>query len=273
MLLRTVMSFWMLLCLGVPGFSKDFYVTPSPSPNPVCPTDKPCQTLDEYAVNSDKYFGNESEVSLVFLNGVSNYYLNSHEFTITDKVKLVMRTMYIFDIASIYTTQQRGILFSNVTSIRMTNILITCEEEPEHTPCFQVIGGETLVGLNIVMNSRALLSGFHYISLKYSSFEGLNPLEIEMITTAFITQKEPLPTAPSINITGCTYSSYFYSSTTTKLFHYIRRQYCTEMDDHIWYWSVCFLNGSYVDLNVYDCHISYYSNTGVSIRLDSDSFL
>ena len=273
MLLRFAMLFWMLLCLGVPVFSNEFYVTPSHPPNPACPTDKPCQTLDEYAVYSDKYFGNESEVSLVFLNGVADYYLNTHDFTITEKVKFVMRTMYIFDTASICTTQQRGFLFNNVTSIRMTNILITCEEELENTTCFQVIGGETLVGLNIALNSRALLSGVRYISLKESLFEE-NPLKIEMITTAFIKQREPVPTAPSISITGCT-----LHSISIRVQHLLNCSILLE-DNTVPIGITMsgigvsvFLKGSYVNLNVYDCDISYYSDTGISIRLDSNSFL
>ena len=54
--------------LTVPSSGAIFYVTPvEPSDN--CPIDYPCHTLDYYAKESQHIFENETEVSLLFLNG------------------------------------------------------------------------------------------------------------------------------------------------------------------------------------------------------------
>ena len=54
--------------LTVPSSGAIFYVTPvEPSDN--CPIDYPCHTLDYFAKKSQHIFENETEVSLLFLNG------------------------------------------------------------------------------------------------------------------------------------------------------------------------------------------------------------
>ena len=68
-----------LLLLGMGGIflpaasdMKEYYVTPTPAPNPDCPPGKECHTLYEYARDNSSYFGNKTNASLIFLNGVHN---------------------------------------------------------------------------------------------------------------------------------------------------------------------------------------------------------
>ncbi len=50
------------------GAAQEYFVTPTPPPNPNCPSDKPCQTLDYYATNTT-LLSNKNNVSLIFLEG------------------------------------------------------------------------------------------------------------------------------------------------------------------------------------------------------------
>ena len=66
-------TFTLLLVLN--GFSPtlsgavDYYVTPTPPPNPGCPIGKPCYTLNYYADHSQELFPNNFNVSMFFLGG------------------------------------------------------------------------------------------------------------------------------------------------------------------------------------------------------------
>ena len=68
-----------LLLLGMGGIflpaasdMKEYYVTPTPAPNPDCPPGKECHTLYEYARDNSSYFGNQTNATLIFLSGVHN---------------------------------------------------------------------------------------------------------------------------------------------------------------------------------------------------------
>ena len=74
-----MLLFISLLLLGMGGLflpaasdMNEYYVTPTPGPNPDCPAGKPCHTLYEYARDNSSYFGNQANASLIFLRGVHN---------------------------------------------------------------------------------------------------------------------------------------------------------------------------------------------------------
>ncbi len=58
-----------LLCPPSPE-AQEYYVTPTPPPNPDCPLDQPCHTLSYYASNVLSLFNNRENVSLLFLDGI-----------------------------------------------------------------------------------------------------------------------------------------------------------------------------------------------------------
>ncbi|XP_064386650.1 uncharacterized protein LOC135335166 [Halichondria panicea] len=59
-----------LLCPLSPE-AQEYYVTPTPPPNPDCPLDQPCHTLSYYiyASNASSLFNDRENVSLLFLDG------------------------------------------------------------------------------------------------------------------------------------------------------------------------------------------------------------
>ena len=61
-----------LLCPLSPE-AQEYYVTPTPPPNPDCPLDQPCHTLSYYASNASSLFNNRDNVSLLFLDGPHNF--------------------------------------------------------------------------------------------------------------------------------------------------------------------------------------------------------
>ena len=72
-ILQLFVSSFLLSTASVPTQVKvavnEYYVTPTPAPNPYCPHDKPCHTLNEYARNSSSFFNNQTSIVLFFLNG------------------------------------------------------------------------------------------------------------------------------------------------------------------------------------------------------------
>ena len=60
-----------LLCPLSPE-AQEYYVTPTPPPNPDCPLDQPCHTLSYYASNASSLFNNKENLSLLFMDGVHN---------------------------------------------------------------------------------------------------------------------------------------------------------------------------------------------------------
>ena len=69
---------WLLLYLlltatPLSGQAQKYYVTPTPPPNPACPSDKPCHTLSYYASNALSLIDRRDNVSLLFIDGFYNY--------------------------------------------------------------------------------------------------------------------------------------------------------------------------------------------------------
>ncbi len=61
-----------LLCPLSPE-AQEYYVTPTPPPNPDCSLDQPCHTLSYYASNTPSLFNNTDNVSLLFLDGFHTF--------------------------------------------------------------------------------------------------------------------------------------------------------------------------------------------------------
>ncbi len=67
--------------------SVEYYVTPTPPPNPNCPGfEVLCETLTFYANNSNSLLTNKNSISLIFLEGnhstMDNFYARQNNFTI-----------------------------------------------------------------------------------------------------------------------------------------------------------------------------------------------
>ncbi len=65
MLLFAVILTTTLLTCG----AQEYYVTPTPPPNPNCPSNEICETLSYYAVNGSTLLSHKDNVSLIFLEG------------------------------------------------------------------------------------------------------------------------------------------------------------------------------------------------------------
>ena len=69
----------------------EYYVTPTQPSNLNCPQDKPCYTLDEYALKySDQLSNQEGDVRLFFLNGVHTL---SHNLTVSNTDSLYLSAL------------------------------------------------------------------------------------------------------------------------------------------------------------------------------------
>ena len=62
-------------CLSSTGHecvAVEYYVTPTSPPNPSCPSDHPCYTLDQYNQNASQFFTEKGNLTLIFLDGIHN---------------------------------------------------------------------------------------------------------------------------------------------------------------------------------------------------------
>ena len=104
-----------------------FYVNPTLNPNPDCPKDKPCHTLDEYALNSRKYFESSSNLSLIFLKGVHN--LTSSDLIFSDIKEIHLTSFGV--IANIQIKDGQGMIFENLSRLRLSHLSIASTKVSE----------------------------------------------------------------------------------------------------------------------------------------------
>ena len=110
-----------LLCPLSPE-AQEYYVTPTPPPNPDCPLDQPCHTLSYYDSNAS-LFNNKENLSLLFLDGVHNL----------DIISLVISQVRSLTIAGVNESLDNGnprasiqlrLLVNNVSVFKVENIKI-----------------------------------------------------------------------------------------------------------------------------------------------------
>ena len=139
-------SVWLLslvLSWGFPSpyttlsYEAVYYVTPH-SPNPDCPSEEPCFTIDEYAQGS--HFDGEDNITLLFLNGEHN--LTAQNFEIDHKRLLRMAPSYM------HTEECIVIQFLNGTRMFVSSLLE-----------FEVIG------LKLVSPNSKVLSGAYFMDI------------------------------------------------------------------------------------------------------------
>ena len=104
--------------------AQEYYVTPTPPPNPNCPSDKLCHTLDYYANNASGLINGRENVSLLFIKG---YHYSETIFEIANVDNFTITGLDLnFDqeIAST-TISSTQMLISNGTIFTLKNIAIS----------------------------------------------------------------------------------------------------------------------------------------------------
>ena len=103
---------------------QEYYVTPTPPPNPACPPDKPCHTLNYYSDNSSFLFTGRENVSLLFLNGL-------HESSGQSLTIKTVHTLIIAGVNDLFNTDDSQVLIIGISltttftsDITMENIAI-----------------------------------------------------------------------------------------------------------------------------------------------------
>ena len=96
-----------------------YYVTPTEPPNPDCPG-QPCQTMEHYFKNGDRYFSrNKINVTMKFLHG--NHTLNTNQYCIKGLSRFKMiGTKPPRDIVYVSAT----VNFTSVAAIRIENLTV-----------------------------------------------------------------------------------------------------------------------------------------------------
>ena len=117
-------SIWLLflvLCWGLPSphttlsYAAVYYVTPH-SPNPDCPSEEPCLTLNEYAQGS--HFDGENNITLLFLNGEHNLTAQSLDF----EHKALLKMAPVQTEVRIQLTNGTDIIVENVIEVEISGL-------------------------------------------------------------------------------------------------------------------------------------------------------
>ena len=151
-----------LLCGGFsPALSADYYVTPTPPPNLACPSGSPCHTLDNYAVNTSQLFGNEENITLIFLDGVHEL---NHDLVLSNLQEVVimgLNNSLVDDTlptsVSISFTSRLALVNIISVTIKKINILRKAYGNPE-LDCFQVKDVEQFNGYQMMLLKTCLMS-------------------------------------------------------------------------------------------------------------------
>ena len=164
--------------------TEKFFVSPTPPPNPACPSGKPCHTLDEYAQNEELYFGLSSNIYLLFLDG-------THEMSATlllevsDKQQLILSSFnssfeFNYPQAIVRSMSAR---FARIQMLKVENISISMGYMSTVGVCsvaiFQVVNQQHPV--SILQGSKVLIQGSSFIESSFS-FDNVVFQDVNCIT-------------------------------------------------------------------------------------------
>ena len=153
-----------LLCGGFsPALSANYYVTPTPPPNLACPTGSPCHTLDNYAVNTSQLFGNEENITLIFLDG---FHELNHDLVFSNLREIVimgpgLNNSLVDDIlpTSVSINSSCRVALFNIISVTMVKINILKNADSQKQRCLQVADIEQFNGYRMILNNCWILFG------------------------------------------------------------------------------------------------------------------
>ena len=103
--------------------TEEFYVSPTPPPNPACPSGKPCNTLDEYARNYKYRFYFSHNIHLLFLDGIHGMSENQ-QLLIGKNPQLILSSFNNSFSFNEPRVKIRGMnaIFSEISKIKIANI-------------------------------------------------------------------------------------------------------------------------------------------------------
>ncbi len=130
--------------------AQEYYVTPTSPPNPNCPSDKLCQTLDYYANNASGLINGRENVSLLFMSG---YHYSETIFEIANVDNFTIAGLDYQEIAST-TISLTQILISNGTMFTLKNIAIS--DTLLNVSDFQSMKNSKILCENSILSLRAL---------------------------------------------------------------------------------------------------------------------
>ena len=112
--------------------TEDFFVSPTPLPNPACPSGKPCHTLDEYAQNEQSLFGFSDNIHLLFLSGTHEMSNNSEQMLELSEVQqLILSNFEEFQVS----VRLMNAAFLDIEMIKFENINFLMSSIQTSRPC------------------------------------------------------------------------------------------------------------------------------------------
>lgn len=119
----------------------EYYVTPSQLPNPNCPQENRCHTLNQYAVNSSQFFVNIEHISLLFMDGVHNL---THRLEIIGTASFYMSRLSTLDnhvpVITVGPQSNSGLSFSGVFNLTGEYLSFTVDRNfPKVNQCLDLM--------------------------------------------------------------------------------------------------------------------------------------
>ena len=146
-----------LLLLGMGGLflpaasdMNEYYVTPTPGPNPDCPAGKPCHTLYEYARDNSSFFGNQANASLIFLSGVHNL---NRSLDIMEMNQLILTGEANLENPEIIVDcEECSIYFNGIQEVNLEGLSLSFTARPLYDDSFKMYNVNYYMQINTVMN-------------------------------------------------------------------------------------------------------------------------
>ena len=147
-----------------------YYVTPS-SPNPDCPLGNiPCLTINEYAQNSSRLFGNRTNVQLLFLNGVHNLTTQSLQIQDVELMRMAgMKNSFSIDDPNVtidILCSKCNLVFVNVTDLFVEALEISSNQS-QHLLFVNV---RNYTQTNVCLNLPTIFFNVQNLTLTKSKF-------------------------------------------------------------------------------------------------------
>ena len=109
-----------------------YYVTPTPPPNPACPSDHPCYTLDQYRQNASQFFTEKGNLTLIFLDGIHNLSkslsINNFKYVIITANTNDSHNPNHVPAVTIQLAEQSTLTFSNLVRLQVHGVAIESKQ-------------------------------------------------------------------------------------------------------------------------------------------------
>ena len=154
---------------GRSSAAEEYYVSPTPLPNPNCPQGNHCHTLNQYAINSSQFFDNIENIFLLFLDGVHNL---THQLEVSGTTNFYMSRLPTVDnhvpVIAVDLQSDSGLSFNGILNLTIEDLMfISCNHNIQNrmlvrSDCFRLINVDLFVGQKLLFVKCGINAGYDF---------------------------------------------------------------------------------------------------------------